>query len=196
MQKKVIALCVAMLGLCAFSMRAEAQAAPALSGPGLFLSVGATASAYQADYGKRVLGGYTGVVDLHFRSRYSLEGEARFLKYHTDEGVTEQNFLVGPRVDIVHRGSLRPYAKVLVGAGRIHFPFNYATGGYLAVAPGAGLDIRLNSVITWRAVDAEYQFWPQFTYGQLHPYGISSGIMIRLTRPNLFKRDPYIPDEM
>ena len=56
------------------------------------------------------------------------------------------------------------------------------------------MDIKLNQVITLRAIDAEYQFWPQFTYGSLHPYGIGTGIIIRLTRPNLFRRDPYIPE--
>jgi hypothetical protein len=192
MRKGILTLSIGLLGLSAFVPRAKAQAAATTTGPGVFFSIGGTASAYQADYGKRVLGGVAAFGDLHFRSRYSIEGEARFLRFNTNENVREQTYLVGPRVDVLHHDGLRPYVKFLVGAGRIDFPFNYATGGYFVMAPGAGLNYRVNSFLTLRVIDAEYQVWPQFTFGALHPYGISAGVSVRITRPNLFRRDPYI----
>ena len=73
-----------------------------------------------------------------------------------------------------------PYAKFLAGAGRITLPYGYAHGGFLTYAPGAGVDIALSDRVSLRAVDFEYQHWPQFTYGALHPYGLSAGISVRL----------------
>ncbi|MDE1163327.1 MAG: hypothetical protein PW792_15495 [Acidobacteriaceae bacterium] len=173
-------------------VRAQAQAIPTATGPGLFFSAGVAVSAFHNPYGDRNLGGITAFGGLHLRSRVSIEAEARFLRFHTDEDVTQTHVLVGPSVTILRKPHLQPYAKFLVGGGYMTFPFHYATGSYFAMAPGAGLDIPLNSRITVRLIDVEYQFWPQFTYGNLHPYGISSGISIRLTRPNIFRKDPYV----
>ncbi|MDE1156649.1 MAG: outer membrane beta-barrel protein [Acidobacteriaceae bacterium] len=176
----------------ATAWQASAQAVPAASGPGFYLSAGVAGSAFQVDYGQRILGGVNIFADLHVRSRYSLEGEVRLLRFHTDEQVTQTHLLVGPRVEVFHRGPVHVYGKFLIGGGFMRFPFDYATGSYFALAPGAGIEIPLGSRVTWRPVDVEYQSWPQFTYGNLHPYGISSGVRFQLTRPNLFKRDPYI----
>ena len=68
-----------------------------------------------------------------------LEGEARWLNYHTSEQVTEANYLGGVRVMLWKPDSrFQPYGKFLAGVGHITFPFQYATGNYLAMAPGAG----------------------------------------------------------
>ena len=74
----------------------------------------------------------------------------------------------------------QPYGKFLAGMGKITLPFGYAHGSFLTYAPGAGLDVALNSHVSVRAIDFEYQHWPQFTYGALSPYGISAGISFRL----------------
>jgi hypothetical protein len=73
-----------------------------------------------------------------------------------------------------------PYAKILVGGGRFDFPFNYGTGNYFVVAPGAGVDLRLGHRIQLRLVDYEYQLWPGFTFGSIHPYGVSAGISYQI----------------
>ncbi|MFC6646387.1 hypothetical protein ACFQBQ_12490 [Granulicella cerasi] len=174
------------------ALHAGAQALPTASGPGLYFSAGVEASAFQVDYGKRIDGGYTILGAMHLKGRYNLEGEARFIQFHTDEQVTQRNLLIGPSVNILRVGHIQPYAKFLVGSGHMVFPFQYATGNYLVLAPGGGVDIPLNSVVTIRAVDFEYQSWQHFTYGNLHPYGVSAGITFRLTRPNIFKKDPYV----
>jgi hypothetical protein len=142
--------------------------------------MGGELSAFQADYGQRVLGGGVVFADLNPTWRIGLEGEARYLRFHTSEDVTETNYLAGPRV-ILKPGRLRPYVKFLIGAGKITLPFHYAQGTFLSYAPGAGADYLLNDRLTVRLIDIEYQVWPGFSsYGQLHPYGVSAGISFRL----------------
>ena len=104
------------------------------------------------------------------------EGEARFLRFHTSEEVTESNYIGGIRVLIFRSHGMEPYAKFLAGMGKITLPFGYAHGSFLAYAPGAGLDVAINHNVTVRAIDFEYQHWPQFPYGSFSPYGISCGI--------------------
>lgn len=194
----------------ALAASASGQAIPAASGPGFYLSVGGEASAFETAYGQHQIYGGTVFADLHVMGRYNLEGEARFLRYQTDldpERVTKQtNYLIGPRVQVWRSQLLRPYVKFLVGDGRVTFPYDYATGSYFAMAPGAGLDVHLNDNVEVRLIDFEYQYWPKFEYlgpvgpggateyqfADAHPYGISAGISFRLTRPNLFRHDPYV----
>ena len=70
--------------------------------------------------------------------------------------------------------------KALAGVGEFNFPYNYATGSYLVVAPGGGLDYRINRLIRIRVADFEYQLWPQFTYGSMSSFGVSTGIRVRI----------------
>lgn len=157
------------------------QARYAGTGPGSLVSVGGMVSGYNIDYGKRNLGGVTVFADFNPTWRFGIEGEARLLRYHQENDTHLSTYLVGPRVSFgKHR--LNPYAKVLVGLGQFNFPFNYATGSYFVLAPGAGVDYRINQRIKLRLVDVEYQQWPQFTYGAIHPYGISTGISFSILR--------------
>ena len=159
---------------------AKAQAVATASGPGSYVAIGGGASAFQADYGQRNLAGGFVYADVSPQWRVGLEGEARYLRYHAAEDVTESNYIGGVRVQILRPHRWQPYGKFLAGMGRITLPFGYAHGSFLTYAPGAGLDIALNEWVTVRAVDVEYQHWPQFTYGPLNPYGISAGISVRL----------------
>lgn len=157
-----------------------AQAVSTASGFGSFIAIGAGASGFQAEYGHRdIVGGFI-YTDVNPQWRVGFEGEARFLRYHGFENVTESNYLGGLRVAILQPRRWQPYGKFLAGMGKITLPFNYAHGSFLTYAPGAGLDIALNDRITVRAVDFEYQHWPQFTYGALSPYGVSAGLSVRL----------------
>jgi hypothetical protein len=45
---------------------------------------------------------------------------------------------------------------------------------------GRRVDYSLTRKIRWRAVDFEYQSWPQFHYGQMSSYGASTGIRIKI----------------
>jgi hypothetical protein len=157
---------------------ARAQAHETAGGPGS--SAGGGASVFQIDYGQRYLAGFTASVDMHPTWRYGFEVEGRWLRYNTDEGVTQSNYLVGPHVNIWEFGPLVPYGKFLVGGSRMAFPFGYGQGTFFTLAPGGGVDLRVGDRFTVRA-DAEYQVWNDFgTYGSLHPYGASLSLMYRI----------------
>jgi hypothetical protein len=158
-----------------------AQVVPAAVGPGAYVAVGAGVSGFQAVYGQRDLAGGLIYADAHSQWRVGFEGEARFLRFHTSEEVTESNYIGGIRVLIFRSHGMEPYAKFLAGMGKITLPFGYAHGSFLAYAPGAGLDVAINHNVTVRAIDFEYQHWPQFPYGSFSPYGVSSGIRVRVT---------------
>jgi hypothetical protein len=161
-------------------LRAAAQASPTATGPGSSVVVGGGAAMFQSVYGQRDLGGGFVFADLQPHWRFGIEAEARYLRLHTSEQVTETNYLAGPRV-LVRTGRWQPYGKFLVGDGHIALPFQYGRGDFLALVPGAGLDLALNNVVTVRVVDFEYQLWRNFPYGTMRPYGISAGLSFRLT---------------
>jgi hypothetical protein len=157
------------------------QARYAATGPGSLVTLGATASDFQIDYGKRYLGGVGVYADFNPTWRVGIEGEARFLRYNQFADTHLSTYLVGPRISFgKHR--LNPYVKVLAGLGRFNFPYDDATGSYFVIAPGAGLDYRINQRVKLRLIDFEYQEWPQFSFGPIHPYGISAGISFSILR--------------
>ncbi len=155
--------------------RAGAQAAPTATGPGTSIRIGGGVSGFEADYGKRTLGGAVAWADVNPIWRVGVEGEARWLRLHEDEQTSESTYLVGPRVSILS-GRVEPYVKGMVGAGLFSFPFGYGHGGYFVVAGGAGVDLHMGDRWRVRALDVEYQRWPQFSFGALSPYGVSAGI--------------------
>ena len=170
----------------------EAQARPTATGPGIALTVGGGYAAYQVQYGQRVDYGTMAFADFHASGRWGVEAEGRWLHWHTDEGVTQATYLVGPHVYLSRRGLVHTYAKLLVGDAHMQFPFGYASGDYFVLAPGAGVDLHVAPRVDVRLLDIERQTWPQFSYGPLHPYGISAGVHFRLTRSNVFRNDPYV----
>jgi hypothetical protein len=158
-----------------------AQVVPSATGPGAYVAVGTGVSGFQAVYGQRYLGGGLIYADVHPQWRVGFEGEARFLRFHTSERVTESNYLGGLHILVLRTHDVELYTKFLVGMGRITFPFDQAHGSFLAYVPGGGVDIALNHYVTLRAIDFEYQHWPQFPFGSFSPYGISSGIRVRVS---------------
>ncbi len=176
------------LGLAwlALAGAAQAQKIYAARGPGSNLVVGGGVSLFADPYGQTKVAGLWTYAALNATWRYGVEGEARSLKYHTQEGVTQSDYLVGPRV-YLRGGNVRPYGKVMIGMGRMTFPFGYGTGSYLAYAGGGGVDWLVGDRLIVRVMDAEYQDWPQFTFGKLAPYGVSAGVSWRV---NGMKRIP------
>jgi hypothetical protein len=169
----LLAVCLGATGA------AHGQVVPAADRGGLTLSAGGMASGYYVQYGKVKLLGAAAFVDADTRRHIGIEGEARWLDFHQTNDIHDSTYMAGPRY---HRevGRFQPYVKGLVGVGHFNFPYNYAKGNYLVVAPGGGVDFRLNHRIQIRVADFEYQIWPQFTYGQMSSVGVSSGIRVRL----------------
>lgn len=173
--RRVVGWCgLSAAWLLAAAGAAGGQALPTATGPGAYVTVGGTYSSFQADYGQQRIGGASVYVDSNFIWRYGLETEARRMDY-PKFGERESTLLSGLRWTFRPKG-LMPYAKLLVGGGRFDFPYGYGYGNYFVIAPGAGVDLRVGTRVRVRLVDFEYQEWPGFTYGALHPYGVSVGI--------------------
>jgi hypothetical protein len=171
-----IAACLLLLS----PLRANAQAEPTAYGPGTYIQVGSEFSTYQIDYGQRYLGGAGAFIDANLYRRIGVEVEARNFTINESEGVHDTTYLVGPRISIF-KGRFRPYSKLLTGRGEFYFPFHYAKGSYFVIAPGFGVDWYMRkSRFAVRLIDVEIQNWPGFSFGQLKPYGVSSGLMFRV----------------
>jgi hypothetical protein len=168
-----VVLCALVSGHAAF-----AQALPTGSGPGAYVIAGGTFSEFQADYGSRTISGAGVYVDSNVTWQLGIEAEARRMAY-PDFGERQSTLLAGPRWSFRPKGFV-PYAKLLVGGGRFDFPFGFGTGNYFVVAPGAGVDLRLGERVRLRLADFEYQVWPGFTFGSIHPYGVSAGISYQI----------------
>jgi len=180
----IVAALTAMLGVAALLLAAPnsaaAQSEPAGIGPGRYIQVGGQVSGYHINYGMQSLGGAGIFADANFYRKFGVEAEARMFRFHESEEVHDSTYLVGPRFSILS-GRFRPYAKLLVGRGEFYYPFHYAKGSYNVVAPGGGIDWHPEGTrLTIRVLDVETQNWPNFSYGSLHAYGISSGIALRV----------------
>ena len=168
----VLIAVAASLGL---TRQAAAQVTPSGDAGNFLLSAGGTASGYFLQYGERKMLGVTAFVDVDTIRHFGFEGEGRWLVFNQTESVTTATYLAGPRVHM-SVGKFQPYAKGLVGVGEFNFPYNLARGSYLVVGPGGGVDYRWTHRISFCLADAEYQIWPQFTFGSMNSYGVSTGI--------------------
>jgi hypothetical protein len=159
---------------------AAAQATATATSSGVSLHAGGGYSYFQADYGKRALGGYTIFADYNRTPRWGIEFQVRALRFNQEFGTHQTTLLIGPRY-VYRRPRYQAYAKLLVGEGLFHFPYNYAEGTYFVLAPGGGIDVPVGrSRFTVRAAEIEYQSWPQFSFGGLSPYGFSAGFSYRI----------------
>jgi hypothetical protein len=140
--------------------------------------VGGTFSDFESDYGSQKITGAAVYADTNLVWRYGIETEARRMAYPSF-GERQTTLLAGPRWSFRPKGFV-PYVKLLAGGGRFDFPFAFGTGNYFVVAPGAGVDLRLGERVRVRLADFEYQMWPGFTFGSIHPYGVSAGISFQI----------------
>jgi hypothetical protein len=189
----------AMLLLLAGSYVMVAQSAPSAFGSNRGLWVGAEFSDFNPDYncpnnlplacGNDLLG--AGVVaDYQLRTRLKATGEARWLPWGGEAGLTESSYLIGPSYRIWSRRALSLSGKFLAGVGHLSLP--QLSGTYFAYAPGGHLMYHYSPRISL-FVDYEYQKWPSFSgppttssSGQvtlhnhgLSPNGLSFGAMYR-----------------
>ena len=120
-------------------------------------------------------------VDVHFSRWLQVEAEARWLRFNGYGGEYQDHYLIGPRLPIHQFGRASAYGKVLIGLGKMTFPSNYGYGSFTALAYGGGIDYRMSPRLTLRAVDFEFQQWPNWLPGSaLYPYGVSVGVGYRV----------------
>jgi opacity protein-like surface antigen len=177
--RRLLSCLAAALCVCLPGASAHGQALPTATGPGSYVNVGVTGAWFNVNYGQRWVGGGSIYVDANLYRHYGAEVEYQTFRYNQQAGIRQTTYLAGPRVSFRTRG-LVPYADILVGRGDFDFPYGYAKGTYFVYAPGGGLDYDLTSKIKLRLINVQYQKWPQFTFGDLHPYGASAGISLRV----------------
>jgi hypothetical protein len=158
----------------------RAQVAPTVFKNPFSLTVGGTVSAFHPDYIPDKLAGVGAYVDLNIFHGLGIEAEGRWQRIHETDGINQDNYLIGPRYQIRHIWRLRPYVKALGGFSNMNFGEGIGTGRFTTVAFGGGVDLHLTRRWSVRAIDAEYQIWPDFLDGNLKPYGASVGIGYRI----------------
>ena len=127
--------------------------------------------------------GFGAYVDIKATRWIGAEGEARWLRLNSYANITEDNYLLGPKVPIheFKRFGATPYAKALFGFGRMNFEYNEAYGRFADIALGGGVDLKLTNRISVRPFDFEYQLWPNWVNNYtLKPYGASAGIGFKI----------------
>ena len=180
MKKHTIVLCALLLAFLFGGIgRARAQSPEAATGGDERLTVGGDINGTYLGYGKRWIGGAGASFDANFNWRLGVEGESNFTFYRVFANTHSTTYLGGPRYQLNALGAnyrYRPYVKFLAGLGQFNFPYNYGHGSYFVIAPGAGMDYRLNYHWRLRLVDFEYQYWPQFSFGASETYAITTGL--------------------
>jgi len=152
-------------------------------------TVGGAYSFFDAAYGGYKVMGAVSYVDFSpiLWDHVGAEAEGRWLTLNASRGFREYNYLAGPvyRFTLSEHRSLRPYVKGLIGEGVIDFPNHLAYGRYFVIAPGGGVEWKLNR--RWRLRgDYEYQIWPQapgipgISSGAMKPNGVSVGFTYRV----------------
>ena len=167
--------------LCTAAATGHAQAVESATSRQLTIDAGGFASYFNPDEGGQNLAGIGTYGDFHFTHWIQLEAEARWLRWNQYYGEHEDNYLLGPRVPIRQFGDRTMlYGKVLIGYGKMTFPFKYGYGTFTDLAFGAAVDHHLGPRMTVKA-DFEYQYWPVWLNNQsLAPYGVSVGVGYRV----------------
>jgi hypothetical protein len=158
----------------------EAQVVPSAIRSPISLTVGGTVSVFNPQYIQNKLVGAGAYVDLNLFHGIGVEAEGRWQRFHETLGISQDNYLIGPRLQVRHFWKVRPYVKALGGFSNMNFEEGIGSGRFTTLAFGGGVDVNLTRRWSVRAIDAEYQYWPSFLGGSLSPYGASAGISYRV----------------
>jgi opacity protein-like surface antigen len=159
-----------------------AQVAPAVKVGGLPLGVGAGVSDYSLDFGPgRRMIGVSAWADYNLFHGLGIEAEGTSIFANKPDVLTrmKQNTIKG---GAIYRArpffGIRPYAKGLVGLGRIDFPSRnplYTHDTFTMYAAGGGAEYRIWKTLFARG-DYEYEFWPKVLGPHtLNPNGYTIG---------------------
>jgi len=183
--RKLVLLALAAL-FSAATTQLQGQALPTATRTGILQAGFGVSNASTDEFtssGSRI-SGITGYVTFDIRGHIGIEADIHMLSIITPNDFAESSYLLGARY-VWHRRHLDPYVKVLGGIGRTSIQQPSQTyvpgtpGTYMAIAAAGGLDIRLSHHINVRAIDFEYQTWPNFPPNGLSPTIITCGVAYR-----------------
>jgi hypothetical protein len=192
--------------LFAGAVTAGAQVVPSATGRQVSITAGGMASGFQPDFeytdwtcgntcnlpisqqiwtpyagtSNNLLYGVGAYVDVRLRRWVQFEAEGRWLRWNQNEGVTQENYLIGPRLPVYRFWKATVYGKALGGFSRMNYGSGLGIGRYTDFAFGGGMDVKLTKKISIRAVDVEYQYWPNWEGSKLKPYGASVGVSYKI----------------
>jgi hypothetical protein len=166
----------------AIALPAFAQVGPAAIGRQPKLSAGGFGSVFQPNYAgtgiaqasPNPLIGIGAYVDYRMNRVLGIQMEGNWLHFNQFIGITQNTYMIGPKIHVGQFGNFMPYGKVLVGTGGGSF----LNGRTTVLAYGGGVDYNLGRRWILRAGDFEYQQW--FVTPQLHPYGGSFGLAYKI----------------
>lgn len=149
--------------------------------------VGVGASAFTPDFhdgtmlGVTLWGDYTPRIFTHHVDGLSVSAELRDLNYHRSASQTdlrEDTYLGGFTYQWRRFNDWRPYARGMLGYGTIRFgPIDAYTNDSRTISSyGGGVDFRLDRNL-WLRADYEYQRWPALFNRNLHPQGVTVGLV-------------------
>lgn len=211
LQKRLIFVFLSILFVAA-NLPACAQVVPAGIGRTTTITAGGMGSIFQPDYEGAAITtafpttylcyGLTGVncipaaqdsrfpliglgayVDVKYSRWIQIEAEGRWMRFNEYKGISEDNYLIGPRFSIYRLWKAHIYGKALWGEAKMTFPPIFQPGGRLTftdLAFGGGADFRVTKRFSIRFPDLEYQYWPKWSNSNLKPYGASVGIGYRI----------------
>jgi hypothetical protein len=119
-------------------------------------------------------------VDVRLRRWVQFEAEGRWNRWHQFNSISQDNYLIGPRLPVYHFWKATVYGKALGGYSKMNFgyfgTFPVGTGKFTDLAFGGGVDLKLTKRLSLRAIDVEYHYWPSWNNSTLSPYGASVGV--------------------
>jgi hypothetical protein len=186
---------ILVAGLLISGSLSFAQSVPAAEGGALSLWAGAEVSSFNPDWGCKSSSAVScwdhqlqGIAVFADANRIfgpvGMEAEARWLPWH-GPGITESNYLIGPRYQVFARSRLSVNVKFLAGGATFKRALEKDWEGWSAFVPGATVGYRISRRLIIRG-DYEYQRWPGFVgplgaHG-LTPNGFSAGVSYRVLR--------------
>jgi opacity protein-like surface antigen len=188
---------------------AGAQVVPSATGRQVSITAGGMASIFQPDFAgqwtyvctsmcsslsttsagyyspvaqasKQPLFGVGAYVDIRLTRWVQIEAEGRWSRFNAFDGITQDNYLIGPRLPVYHFWKATVYGKALGGFSKMNFDSYGDHSDSTTFAFGGGVDVKLTKRISLRAVDAEYHYWPQWGNSSLSPYGASVGMSYKV----------------
>jgi opacity protein-like surface antigen len=181
---------IAVLVAALLAGSAHGQVIPSAKGPGHTLWVGGEYSNLRASfpYGSHQhLWGIGGIANYSLVRFLGIEAEGRYLGTNGFYSEKQQTFMVGPQCIAGRSEILQPFAQFLIGAGGIEYPQQAGNGVHLALASGAGVNLRFMERWMVRG-EYEYQLWlgPSVIANQpthyITPNGFHVSVAYRLFR--------------
>lgn len=115
-------------------------------------------------------------VDVKLSRWVQLEAEGRWQRFNKYSGISQDNYLIGPRLPVYRFWKATVYGKALGGFSKMNFDSFGNHGTFTDIAFGGGVDLRMSKRLSVRLADVEYQYWPAWGNSKLSPYGASIGI--------------------